>query len=922
MFHVHCQKRKILLDHNANPQKMDKVLARWLMNVHNLDSIFKPRRIAVLGISSNPQSVSGRILSNLVTGGFNGVVYPVNPSLEAVMGIQCYPGVQSLPNVPDLGIICSGTNEVPEYLRQCGEAGILGIIIVSAGFKEIGAEGKALEAEVESIRRSYPGMRIMGPNCLGFIAPGSKLNASFGNGMPKKGNIAFVSQSGALCTSVLDWAIEQKIGFSYLVSIGNTMDVDFGDMIDYLGEDEDTKCIILYIESISDARQFMTATRAFARSKPIIAYKAGRFPESAEVAASHTGAMAAADNVYDAAFQRAGIVRIYDIGKIFDVAELVGRKKVPEGPRLAIVTNAGGPGVMATDTLIACNGELAKLTDATMQQLDLNLPPIWSHGNPVDVLGDARPKRYAKAVSIVLADPGVDAVLVILTPQAMTNPSGTAKEISKLAETGTKPILAAWIGGAAMREGREILGEAGIPAYDTPEQAIGAFMTLVDYGKNLKALYETPKDIPVEFSIDRKAFRKKFDNIITEGNPILSEATSKSLLEAYGIPTTLPRAASSAQQAVQIANEIGYPVVLKILSPQITHKTEVGGVVLNLTDSDAVTKAFTEITTRAANLRPDAEIEGVTVQPMVIQDGGVELILGIKQDPVFGAVMMIGTGGIYAELFRDSTLELPPLNEKLARRMLEKLKIYPLLSGYRGKAPVNVDKLLEVLIRMSYLAADYPEITELDINPLLATPGGVIALDGRVVIDLKRESTEPYAHLALRPYPEEYIREISLSDGTSVKLRPIKPEDELLWLRMLGSCSRETIYQRFRYFFFWNSHEVAVRYCFIDYSREIAIVAETVVNGEKELIGVGRMVADPDQETVEYAVLVPEAWQNKRLGSQLTDFCMEISQRWKMRKVVAQTTTDNARMINVFKKRGFDILPDMHSEMVDVEKNI
>jgi acetyltransferase len=892
------------------------------VNVHNLDNIFKPKRIALLGIGINPQSVGGRILSNLVTGGFSGVVYPVNPTLEAVMGIQCYPDVQSLPNKPDLAVVCTETEAVPNYIKQCGEAGILGVIIVTAGFKEAGERGKELEAEIEQIRQHYPGMRIMGPNCLGYISPANKLNVSFGDGMPRKGNIAFVSQSGALCTSVLDWAIHAKIGFSYVVSVGNMLDVDFGDLIDYLGEDEETKCIILYIESISDARHFMTAARAFARSKPIIAYKAGRFPESAEVAASHTGALAAADNVYDAAFQRAGIVRIYDIGKIFDVAELVGRKKVPAGQRLAIVTNAGGPGVMATDALIAQKGELAKLSEKTMEELSFNLPEFWSHGNPVDVLGDARPKRYAKAVSIVLEDPNVDAVLVILTPQAMTNPSGTAREISKLAETAKKPILAAWIGGGSMIEGIQILSENGIPAYDTPEQAIGAFITLVDYGRNLKALYETPKDVPVEFSLDRKEFRRKFDDIKNEGNAILSETTSKFLLESYGIPTTLPQTAKTAEEAVSLSEKIGYPVVLKILSPQITHKTDVGGVLLNLKTAKAVKEAFEQIVSSAKLHCPEAEIEGVTVQPMIETDKGVELILGIKQDPVFGSVIMVGMGGIYAELFKDRTLELPPLNEKLARRMLERLNIYPLLEGYRGRPAVNIDKLVEVLIRMSYLAADYPEITELDINPLLVSPKGVVALDGRVVINLEQKQMIPYQHLALRPYPEEYFRQITLTDGTGVTLRPIKPEDELLWLDMLGSCSKETIYQRFRYFFFWNSHEVAVRYCFIDYDRELAIVAETVIDGHKKLIGVGRMVADPDHETVEYAILVPEAWQNKKLGSLMTDFCMEISVKWSLKKMVAQTTTDNVRMINVFKKHGFSINPDLHSEMVDVEKTL
>ncbi len=892
------------------------------MNIHKLDSIFKPNRIALIGVGANPKSVGGIILSNLVTSGFRGVVYPVNPSLEAVMGIPCYPDLQSLPNKPELAVICTAPEAVPGYIEQCGNSGILGIVIVTAGFKEAGDAGKNLEHEIKEIRKRYEGMRIMGPNCLGFISPANKLNVSFGQGMPKRGNIAFVSQSGALCTSVLDWAIEEKIGFSYFISIGNTIDVDFGDLIDYLGEDEETKAIILYVESIAEARKFMTASRAFARVKPIIAYKAGRFPESAEVAASHTGALAAADNVYDAAFQRAGIARIFDIGKIFNVAELLGRRKIPEGARLAIVTNAGGPGVMATDALIAAKGVLAQLSEPTMEKLNLELPPFWSHANPVDVLGDARPKRVAKAVSIVLEDPGVDAILVILTPQAMTNPSVTAREIGNLVLTAKKPILAAWIGGGSMKEGITILSDAGIATYSTPEQAIGAFMTLVAYSRNLQALYETPKDVPVEFSIDRKEFRNKFDQILKQDSGILSEELSKYLLESYGIPTSRPQPADTAPKAIRIANGIGYPVVLKILSPDITHKTDVGGVILDLKDDTSVAKAFDTIVTNARAACPNARIEGVTVQPMIKQNDGIEMILGIKQDPVFGTVLMAGTGGIYAELFKDRALELPPLNEKLARRMLQNLQIYPLLTGYRGKPQVDIDKLVEVLIRMSYLAADYPEILELDVNPLLVSASGIIALDCRVVVDTCRHIAEPYSHLAMRPYPEEYLRSVVLHDGTPVTLRPIKPEDEPLWLDMLGSCSRDTIYQRFRYFFYWDSHDIATRYCFIDYDRELAIVAEATIEGNKKLIGVGRLVADPNIETVEYAVLVPDDWQNKGLGSLLTDFCLEISKRWNLQKVVAQTTTDNQRMLSVFKKRHFELKPDLSSSIVDVEKGM
>jgi len=894
------------------------------MNIHKLNNIFNPQRIALIGVTSNPNSVSGKVLSNLVSGGFRGVVYPVNPDNEAVMGIPCYPDLKSLPRVPDLGIICTPAEKVPGVIRECGKMGILGIIIISAGFKETGAEGKLLEDQIRNEQKKFEGMRIIGPNCLGIIVPGLKLNASFASAMPKPGNIAFISQSGALCTSVLDWAIEGKIGFSQFVSIGNSIDVEFGDLIDYFGEDENTQCIILYIESISFARKFMTASRAFARKKPIIVYKAGRFPESALVAASHTGAMASEDAVYDAAFQRAGLARVYDIGDIFSVAELISRNKFPQGPRLGIITNAGGPGVMATDALIASNGVLAALSDETMATLNENLPAFWSHGNPVDVLGDARAKRVAKATQIVLEDNGVDAVLVILTPQAMTNPDATAKEISLLVATTTKPILAAWLGGKSMHNADDILVEAGIPSFRTPEQAIRAFMTLVAYSRNLNMVYETPKDIPVEFTVDRNRLREEFLENITGKEPLLSEDVSKHILETYGITTTIPVLAETPAKAVQLAKKTGYPVVLKIQSPDITHKSDFGGVKLNLRDEKQVRNAFEEICSNARSKMPEVRIDGVTVQEMIATKDAVELIFGIKKDSVFGTVLMVGMGGIAAELFSDKALGLPPLNESLARQMLESLKIYPLLKGYRGSPAKNIDKLIQVLIRLSYLAADYPEIQELDINPLLVTPEDVIALDARIVIDqsLLGKEIHPYAHLALHPYPEKYVKSVKLHDGTKVVLRAIKPEDEPLWLEMIGNCSKESLYSRFRYFFHWQSHEAATRYCYIDYDREIAIVVEKTENDKKELLGVGRLVADPDHETAEYAILIVDAWQQKDLGNILTDYCMEIASSWKLKRFVAQTTTDNKRMITVFRKRGFEVTVNSTDSTVDVKKEL
>lgn len=879
--------------------------------MHPLDRIFKPQRIALIGASQNPKSVSGTVLKNLVGSGFRGVVYPVNPAHESVLGVQCWPDLGALPRSPDLAVICSPAGEVPAVVRACGDAGVRGVVIISAGFRETGPEGAALEQRVRTEVRRFDGMRVLGPNCLGFIVPEASLNVTFAHGMPKAGSVAFISQSGALCTSVLDWALEQGIGFSYFVSVGNMLDADFGDLIDYLGEDERTRSILLYIESLTDARKFLSAARAFALSKPIVAYKAGRFPESAKAAASHTGALASEDEVFDAAFARAGVVRVYEIADIFNVAGLVGRYRSPAGPRLGIVTNAGGPGVMATDALIARRGVLAELGPETIEALDENLPPAWSHGNPVDVLGDANSKRYARAAEIVAADRGVDAVLAILTPQAMTNPTATAMELGALAEKVKKPVLASWMGGASMREGVQILARAGIATYDTPDEAVQAFMTLVSYARNRETLYETPRDITVEFPLDRQALKSRFASLVPEEGDTLSEVASKAVLEAYGIAVARPVPAASADEAVRIAAGLGYPVVLKLDSPDITHKSDVGGVALDLESAEEVRAACERILFGARRARPAARVTGVTVQRMVHSRDGLELIVGARQDPVFGTVMLAGMGGVTAEVLRDRTLGLPPLNERLARRMLESLRAWPLLQGYRGRPGVNLDRLIEALMRVSYLVADYPEIKELDVNPLLATPDEVIALDARIIVDRERiaHPVKPYSHLALRPYPEELERHVSLPDGERLLLRPIRPEDEPHWMAMLAACSRETLYMRFRYMFQWATHEAAMRYCFTDYDREIAIVAERE-GGEPRLVGVGRLVAEPEHEAAEYAVLVSDAWQNRGLGGVLTDTCEEIARGWGLKRMEAQTTADNARMLALFKKRGYTVEPD------------
>ena len=894
------------------------------MSIRNLDKIFEPHRVAVIGASDTPTSVGYTVLRNLIGSGFRGVVYPVNSKREAIQGIQAYNDITSLPHPPDLAVICTPATSVPAIVRQCGEAGTRGVVIISAGFREIGAEGRKLEKLVRDEQRKFDGMRILGPNCLGIMVPGINLNASFAAATPLKGHIGFISQSGALCTSVLDWALDEGIGFSYFVSVGNMLDVSMGDLIDYFGSATETRSIILYIESISEAREFMSAARAFARTKPIVAYKAGRFAESAAAAASHTGAMAGVDAVYEAAFQRAGIERIYQIEDMFDCAELLARQQTPKGARLAIITNAGGPGVMTTDALIARDGELAKISEDTLAKLNDFLPTCWSHGNPVDVLGDAPPDRFAKAVEIVLKDKNVDAILVILTPQAMTDPTSTAAALAAVAAHAHKPVIAAWMGGRIVAEGIQLLNTAGIPTYNTPEKAVRAFMHLVSYARNLQILHETPKDIPLEFTLDRQRLRGVFNTILTEGSEILSENVSKAFLEAYEIPVTRPQAARTAEEAVEVANRLGYPVVLKIHSPQITHKTDVGGVALNITSDVKVAEAFEKMIRRAKEKRPDAEIHGVTVQKMVTYPNSFELIMGTKKDPIFGSVIMVGMGGVAAEVFQDRALGLPPLNEALARRMLESLKSWPLLQGYRGKPGANIDRLIEIIMRFSYLVADYPEIKELDINPLLVTPEEVIALDARVVIDrdMVVRSVRPYSHLAIRPYPEEYVTERKLKDGTPVILRPIKPEDEPMWHELLGSCSTQSLWFRFSYLFKQTTHEMATRYCFIDYDRELGIVAEVEEEGQRKLIAVGRLVADVDHQNAEYAVIVVDRWHGHGLGGLMTDYCLEVAKTWDVKKVVAEVSKENTRMLATFRNRGFELNEEQEQDVVLVSKTV
>jgi acetyltransferase len=893
------------------------------MAVRNLDRIFKARRIALLGVGADSSGIGRTILKNLLGGDFPGAVYPVDAEHEAIQGIPTFPDLAGLPHAPDLALICGPAEAVPGLVRDCGQAGIRGALIFSEGFREAGAAGEELEAQLRAEAARFDGLRIMGPNSLGIIAPHAQLNASGIVTRPLAGHIAFISQSRALCNAIVDWATEQGIGFSGFVSIGNMLNVGFGDLIDYFNADSHTRAIILYVQSIDHARRFMSAARAFARVKPIVAYKAGRYSESAKVAASHTGAMVAEDAVYGAAFERAGVVRVTELDDVFDVAELLASRRLPKGPGLAILSNAGGPAIIATDALLARGGTLSRLAPDTTDRLSAVLPPGGSHANPVDLLDDAPPARFAEVAEIVLADPGVDAVLIIFATQAGCDPRATAQAVVEAASRGSKPLLAAWMGGDKIRAGVQCLNEAGIATHATPEQAVRAFMHLVSYASNLESLYETSRELAVRFDFNRNKLRRRLAPRLHRLHPgQLADDLARALLQVYGIPFVATAIARSGEEAARIGTRLGYPVVLKIVSPNIPHKLDVGGVALDLPDAEAVVAAFDRMLESAAAHGSLAEIKGVAVQPMLKPKGGVELILGAKKDPTFGTVVMVGSGGVTTDLLRDQALGLPPLNERLTRRMLESLRLWPILEGYRGQPRLDLDRLIEIVIRFSHLAADYPEFQEIEINPLLITPNDVIALDVAMVVEAKpaAKADHPHPHLAIRPYPDEYARRGRLKDGSPVTLRSVRPEDEAGWHELIAGASADSLRFRFRSLFKKSTHQMAAQYCFIDYEREIGIVAEVSADGAGALVGAAHLIADMDHHTGEFAILVADAWQGKGLGGLLLDYCLELARRWGLKRVVAETHPQNRPMLAAFRSRGFAIRIALADESAYVEK--
>jgi acetyltransferase len=876
----------------------------------DLDKIFKPKSVAIVGASDEEGSVGYALVQNLTEHDYKGEVFLVNIRKKEILGRKAYAKLEDIPGEVDLAIIATPAKTVPGIVEDCGKSGIKGVIIVSAGFKEVGQEGRLLEEEIKKLRGKYD-LRIIGPNCLGIIRPDVGLNATFLDKYPKSGKISFISQSGALGSAILDWATHENVGFNNFVSIGSMIDVDFGDLIDYFGTDPKTKSILMYIEGIADARQFMSAARHFAKTKPIIVVKSGKFRESAKAAASHTGSMSGEDSVYDAAFKRAGIVRVNEIEDLFNAAEVLGTQPLPKGKRLAIITNAGGPGVMATDSLIINGGELSKLSLKSLSKLDEVLPSFWSKANPIDLLGDAKSDRYKAAVEACLEDDGVDGLLIIYTDQAVTESELIAETVVKTLKEKNlqgKTVLTSFIGYEAVEEANRIFNANNIPTYETPEDAIKTYMYMYQYKRNLELLYETPEELSIDSAPPKRPIMNILRQAASENRETLTEDEAKRLLDYYNFPVVKTEVAKSAEEAVNLARRIGYPVVLKILSPQITHKTDVGGVVLDLTSDAQVRESFGLMTEKAKKAYPQAEILGVTVQSMIKQEG-YEVIIGGKSDPLFGPVILFGLGGVAVELFKDYAMGLPPLNTTLARNMMAETKVFQLLKGYRNQPGVNLKLLEEILLLFSQLLIDFPQLKEIDINPLIMTEKEAYILDARVIFDKAKlgKKFEPHQHLVISPYPKKYELIWHLKDGREILFRPIKPEDEPLWLEMFQSFSEDSIRYRFFQLLKETPHEVRVRYCNIDYDREIAIVPIIKEEGTPRILGVGRLTIEPDGKTGEIAFIVRDKWQGLGLGAKLVDYVIEIAAEKGIKRIVAIIMRQNHKAINLVEKMGFKV---------------
>jgi acetyltransferase len=878
----------------------------------SLDVFFSPSTVAVIGATEKEGSAGRTILRNLITGSFGGTVYPVNPSQPSVLSIRAYARIADVPEPVDLAVIVTPAQTVPGIIGECVHARVKGAIVISAGFKETGESGAELERQIlERARRGN--LRVIGPNCMGVMCPPQGLNATFAGGLAHAGSVGFISQSGALCAAVLDWSLRENVGFSAFISIGSMLDAGWGDLIDYLGSDPKTHSIVMYMETIGDARSFLSAAREVALSKPIIVIKAGRSEAAAKAAASHTGSLTGSDEVLEAAFRRCGVLRVNAIAEVFYMAEVLAKQPRPKGRRLTIVTNAGGPGVLAADALLVNGGELTALSKKTMDALNRILPAAWSHNNPIDILGDASADRYAKTLEIAAKDPGTDGLLVILTPQAMTDATQTAEQMKPCAKAFGKPVLASWMGADEVAAGVGILNQAGIPTFPYPDTAARMFGYMVRHVDALRLLYETPalphgadEDAP-----DTARATKLVGDVRRSGRTLLTEFESKQLLAAYGIPTVETRIARSEGEAAKLAAKIGYPVVMKLHSETIAHKTDVGGVQLNLANAREIRKAFAAIQKSVTKKAGAKHFLGVTVQPMIQLDG-YELILGSSIDAQFGLVVLFGAGGQLVEIFQDRSLALPPLNATLARRLMERTRIFSALKGAHGRPPVNLAALEQLVVRFTQLVIEQRWIEEIDINPLLVSPERVVALDARIALHKPGTAGDKLPILAIRPYPSQYIWPAKLKDGTLVTIRPIRPEDEPLMVDFHQTLSEESVY--FRYFHMIGvdqrvTHERLTRICFNDYDREIALVAEQKESKttRRRILGVGRLSREPHTDTAQFAILISDRFQRRGLGKELLRRLVEIGRAEKLRRITAEILPENLDMQALAEKLHFKL---------------
>jgi acetyltransferase len=883
-----------------------------------LDIMFAPRNVAVIGATEQEGKIGRIVVENLIESSFGGSVFPINPQYFSILDLRAYGKIGEVPEEIDLVIIATPTQTVLDIVRECVAAGVKACIILSAGFRETGTAGAALEQEILTVARKGR-MRIVGPNCLGIMNTHSGLNASFAARMAQPGSVGFVSQSGALCSAVLDWSFRENVGFSAFVSVGSMLDVGWGDLIYYLGDDPRTKSIVIYMESIGDARAFLSAAREVALTKPIIVLKPGRSKQAARAAVSHTGSLTGDDEVLAAAFRRCGVLRVNQIEDLFNMAEVLAKQPRTLGPRLSIVTNAGGPGVLATDALVTSGGEIASLSNNMMNQLNEILPPHWSHGNPIDILADADPERFRQVTELASNDPNSDGVLVILTPQAMSSPTQTAQALTKIYSRPAgypygKPILASWMGGEEIASGEAILNQANIPTFSFPDAAARAFIYMWRYQRRLQSLYETP-NLPYGFdetSFVRFLTSEMINDIRQEGRTLLTEHESKRILEVYGIPTVETIRARSADDAAEKAMEIGFPVVVKLNSTTITHKSDAGGVVLNLTSADEVREAFNQIEQDMIRDHNKDDFQGVTVQPMVKRERGLELIVGSSPDDQLGPVLLFGTGGKLVELFEDRVLGIPPLNSTLARRMMERTNIYEALVGGPKRKAVDRERLEEILVRFSQLVVQQRWIKEIEINPLLASPEGIVALDARIVLYDPAVLEEELPELAIRPYPTQYVIPFINKAGESFLIRPIMPEDEPKVVAFHGKLSEESVY--FRYFRAFQlsqrtQHERLIRMCFVDYDRTIALVTdwENPESGEEEIVAIGRLTRLPDPQEAEFAILVRDDFQGRGLGTVLLKRLLQFGRDEGIKHVNAYMLGTNKGMIAVCKRLGFRI---------------